>query len=320
MLLTKNSVKGFHTFLIFILPLLLLPLFNTKAYADSGTVQGYAEILKGWQDSNIQNGSNFNLEIPTADFITKSSSANIKIGSVDGKSNVLKWNNSDGNITYSFNAPTAGLYNISVEYYITDRILEPVERGVLINGKLPFLEANNFLFERTYKESQYPFQKDSEGNDIRPKLNEIKNWSMLSLTDRNSRYKEPFKFYLKKGENKIELTGLNGEIAISKIIIKSPEEIVNYETYKKNVPKNINNFKFYHELEAEDSFSQSGSNIQLLNIAQPGVTPEVIGKKIFNTMGGTSWTSPHDWIEWKFKVPQDGIYNVALKYQQNFNS
>jgi ABC-type glycerol-3-phosphate transport system substrate-binding protein len=319
-LLTKNSVKGFHTFIILLLSLLLLPLFNTKAYADSVTVQDYAKILKGWQDSNIQDVNNFNLEIPAADFIAKSSSANIKIGSVDGKSNVLKWNNNDGNITYSFNAPTAGLYNISVQYYITDRIVEPVERGVLINGKLPFLEGNNFLFERTYKKNQYPFQMDSEGNEIRPKVNEIKNWSMITLSDRNSRYKEPFKFYFKKGENKIELTGMNGKIAISKIIIKSPVQIVNYVTYKNNLPKNANHFKFFHKLEAEDSFLQSGSNIQLLNTAQPGVTPEVIGKKAFNTIGGTAWANPHDWIEWKFKVPQDGIYNIALKYEQNFNS
>jgi ABC-type glycerol-3-phosphate transport system substrate-binding protein len=319
-LLTKNRFNYFHAFLVLFLSLILIILFETKAYADGGVVQDYAASLKEWQNSNIHNVNNFNLKIPAANFDSKSSDADINIGSIDGKGNILKWNNSDGKVSYSFDAPAEGLYNISIEYYITDTVQEPVERGVLINGKLPFVEANNFLFERTYQKDQYPFLTDSNGNDIHPKLNEVKNWSTISLTDRNSRYTEPFKFFFKKGKNEITLTGLNGNLAISKLIIKSPETTVDYETYKNNLPSGTNSDKFYNKLEAEDAYTQSGTNIQILNVSQPDVTPQVIGKKRFNTIGGTNWSNAHDWIEWKFKVPQDGIYNIALTYQQNFNA
>ena len=77
---------------------------------------------------------------------------------------------------------------------------------------------------------------------------------------------------------------------------------------------------FTDKLEAENTAAQSGTNIQLLNIAQPGVTPQHNGKRLFNAIGGDNWSNAHDWIEWNFDVPQDGIYNIALKYAQNMNA
>lgn len=39
---------------------------------------------------------------------------------------------------------------------------------------------------------------------------------------------------------------------------------------------------------------------------------------ILNYVGGETWCSAGQWIEWEFSVPEDGYYNITVKGRQNY--
>ncbi|REE69555.1 ABC-type glycerol-3-phosphate transport system substrate-binding protein [Paenibacillus taihuensis] len=300
--------------------ILFLSLAMNGYAAEDAIIRHYADVEESWSKSQVKDADGIRLEIAAADFTAKSGDADISVGAVGGKQGAVIWNNDSGQLNYIARVPAGGLYEIAVEYYSIDPVQQPVERGLLVNGSLPFAESGNFLFERRYEKDRYPFPLDDGGNNIHPKFNEVKQWTLMPLSDRNGGNAEPLKFYLKQGDNRLTLTGLNGKLAIGKLVVQSPEKLEDYDAYQHRLPAASGDDAFVSKLEAENTAAQSGTNIQLLNIAQPGLTPQQNGKRLFNAVGGENWSSAHDWIEWKFDVPQDGIYNIALKYAQNINA
>jgi ABC-type glycerol-3-phosphate transport system substrate-binding protein len=51
----------------------------------------------------------------------------------------------------------------------------------------------------------------------------------------------------------------------------------------------------------------------------PGVYPYSARYMRINHIGGTSWSEPGSWVEWRIWVPQEGLYNIALNVRQNFH-
>ena len=40
--------------------------------------------------------------------------------------------------------------------------------------------------------------------------------------------------------------------------------------------------------------------------------------RVLNYVGGETWRSSGQWIEWNFEVPEDGYYNIMIKARQNY--
>jgi hypothetical protein len=40
---------------------------------------------------------------------------------------------------------------------------------------------------------------------------------------------------------------------------------------------------------------------------------------VLNYIGGDTWRSNGQWIEWDFEVPEDGYYHIMVKGRQNYN-
>ena len=39
----------------------------------------------------------------------------------------------------------------------------------------------------------------------------------------------------------------------------------------------------------------------------------------YNTIGGANWSDSGQWIEWQIEVPEDGLYQLGLRYRQDEN-
>ena len=85
-------------------------------------------------------------------------------------------------VTWEFDVPQAGFYNIMVVYHnVESRSINP-ERTLSINGSVPFQNANYIAFSRFWTDAN-KIEKDNQGNDIRPSQVEVLKKGTLLLKD-----------------------------------------------------------------------------------------------------------------------------------------
>lgn len=53
--------------------------------------------------------------------------------------------------------------------------------------------------------------------------------------------------------------------------------------------------------------------------SSPTTYPNSVTNTVLNYVGGDTWRSSGQWIEWEFEVPEDGYYNIMIKGRQNYS-
>ena len=72
------------------------------------------------------------------------------------------------------------------------------------------------------------------------------------------------------------------------------------------------------KVQGEDAYLKSTPTLYAINDrTSPSTEPYHISKIRMNTIGGYNWRWPGQWISWKVDVPEDGLYNIGVKYKQN---
>lgn len=49
-------------------------------------------------------------------------------------------------------------------------------------------------------------------------------------------------------------------------------------------------------------------------------SPYSVSRLLLNTVGGESWSSAGEWLEWTFQVETSGFYEIGFRAKQNFKS
>lgn len=230
-------------------------------------------------------------------------------------------------VTYSFTVPTAGLYQVFVEFCPTEGKGSDAERRFLINGELPFFDAGTVLFVRTWKNKPVTaantnpitgFAVDNRNNDIRPGLEEAPMWNGTYVVDPNGYYVEPYSFYLEAGENTITFEATKEPLVIGQITIANKVAAPTYQEYL-NALTNKNVIDGYYKMYQAELTSHTSSTtlIAQSNRSSANVTPYSVSEIKYNTIGGETWNTSGQWIEYEIEVPEDGLYCLTLKYRQN---
>lgn len=307
--------KSKKAYLAAVFIVLLAVVFFRFLHTDEMKVVDYEFPSESFLDSDIESGTE---EINVDIFQYRSEGADISKTEIDGTP-ALAWHNAGGTLEFSVNAPENAKYNVIVTYSLLEDSYGAIERALTVNGELQYSELSNILFSNNFRNMTYPFEKDEYGNEIIPRQEKVTGLYEQLLWDRNALYFEPLEIELKKGENLLCFQALKGTMAISAVKLVPVAEIPVYADYSTNQkPNNVK--EYYCEIEAENVQLKSGKNIQYIASNEPGVTPEVIGQKTLNTIGGENYASAHDYIEWSIYAPEDGYYNLAFKYRQNYNS
>lgn len=72
-------------------------------------------------------------------------------------------------------------------------------------------------------------------------------------------------------------------------------------------------------VQGEDSTIRSESSLYAkYDKSAPNTQPYSVTNTILNYVGGETWCSAGQWIEWEFSVPEDGYYNITVKGRQNY--
>ena len=239
------------------------------------------------------------------------------------KGQVIYTDYTNRDVTYKFTVPSDGLYTIYVDYYCIGGNSQDVSRGIQIDGEYPFEEAKNVFFKRSFMDSNAP-KTNNLGDEVMPSQTEVKRWKTTPIYDNAGMYGEPLKFALTAGEHTLSINYVNQPVQISKISIKSSEELPSYKEVKaeykekgyKNATKQI---KFQAE-KFENIYDKSASSILIASDPDSTMEPLAITSKKFNGIGGNTWNAGGKSITWKFTVKETGLYKLALRSVQNANS
>ena len=221
-------------------------------------------------------------------------------------------------VTFPIEVPESGLYNIELTYYPFDTSDSQIMLSVLIDGKLPFTEANSCVLSRVYQNGQ--IAQDEEGNDIRPRAVQVSEWRTQFLYDQTG-INGNLSFYLEKGAHDITLCFEEVSLLLEQMRITQEPYVLSYQDYisiykQKGYTDTENVQEVY---QAEDYYLQSSSVLwPEADRSSPLTQPFEYTLTKINYGGGSQWKTPGQWISWKIEVPEDGFYNIGIKYKQGY--
>ena len=226
-----------------------------------------------------------------------------------------------GYIEWTVNVPVAGLYNIELRYYPVAGRGGSIEREIMINDETLFEGSEMLSFHRVFADGG-PALRDNQGNDIRPRQVEVPRWRSAYLSDPMGYELRPYKFYFHEGENTIKLVSRTEPMAIAYLrLCQVPDPRPYNEVMKEYAEKGYAPAKdSFIQIEGESSvYRSSPSLFAVFDQGDPTVNPYHPAQVRLNSVGGHRWQVPGDWVAWEFTVPEDGLYQIAIKGKQDLN-
>ncbi len=250
----------------------------------------------------------------------------VNIDEYESKGTVRKENNgifteTGSEVTWTVDVPKAGMYQIYIEYFIPESRGVPAERTVYINGELPFEDARNISFTRMWMDGG-EVRTDNRDNEIRPVQVEYFDFQSAYFRDDMGFVPEPYVFYFEKGENTLTFEADNEPMILSKVELRGVTKRPTYEEYlaaNKHDPASEQARNYMQVVQGEDSTLRSESSLYAkYDRSSPTTSPNSVTHTVLNYVGGESWRSTGQWIQWDIEVPEDGYYNIMVKARQNY--
>ncbi len=246
----------------------------------------------------------------------------------------------EGIVSWLVEVPESGYYNIQFDYYTSstyyldqkdhnevDGRSANYSKGIKIahnsydEAYYPFKEAKSFSFSRTWVDlSNLTETRVENRNDIKPKQEEKSEWKTTYIEDDEGYYLEPYCFYFVKGTNRITFTSNREPMVISEIRLFNKEKTPTYNEYLdkyKNATK-INS-DYLDKIQAEEPYSKTSAILTAQSDnSSSKVEPYDNQYTRLNIIGGESWQTVGDTITWQINAPKAGLYNITLKFLQNY--
>ena len=117
----------------------------------------------------------------------------------------------DSTITFRVQVPERAYYHISLSYCYTLEDTRNLPYSLLIDGVVPFDEAENLQLKRIWSDAGAMTQ-DKQGNDLIPQQQCLQQWQTVQAADYAGYTVKPFRFVLEAGEHTITISGCQGLI------------------------------------------------------------------------------------------------------------
>lgn len=286
---------------------------DVKGLARSNT---YTQYLLKYKD--VQSAEE-DIKVNIIDDIAQSEDTEV-YDNYEGAEKALYTGN-DSSVTWNVTVPKDGFYNVDLEYMTVESRGVNIERALYINGELPFSGADTLQFSRLWTDGG-KVKKDNQGNEIRAAQVEVYDWQESYCKDYLGYTADPYKFYLKAGNNTITLKAVNEPMVIKGVTLKKISQDKDYAQYIKEQPADSMSKaakKYVQKIQGEDAVLRSDPSLYPKYDRSSYTTePNSVTKTVLNYIGGESWSTAGQWIEWNFKVPEDGYYNITIKGRQNY--
>ena len=118
-----------------------------------------------------------------------------------------------GELLLPVTVPVSSWYNLEITYRATENDTGEISFSVLLDGKLPFAEADRFSLPRRYIDGG-EIRKDGLGNEFTPLQKEVFDAQTRRLSCYSTFSTEESRFYLDAGQHIVALSGLGAEIVV----------------------------------------------------------------------------------------------------------
>ena len=277
----------------------------------------YAEYLNLYAD---QRG--LNTDADTNIVAAAQDAANLGADVALTQDGTLLFNKGQAFADFTFDVQKSGFYRIALDYAQTEETNKAIRFGLLIDDAYPFNEARDITAPRIYAD-QGEIRVDSVGNEITPKQAQVLDIQSNVLKNTNGYYDSDYLFYFEAGQHKVTLIGGDVQFRLSALRLIGERAVVKYEDYLAAHPGEDTSGLLIKQ-QAEDAWLKSDSvlypNYDRVNAATEDQYGGLNNAKYIriNTIGGNLWKTPGQWISWKISVPEDGYYNLGMKFRQNY--
>ena len=322
----KKCRKLLNIFIIIAIIIGIMPATTMLADQNTSSVKEIVEFDRSnsYENYIAKNGSapspNHQVLIPAASYTNKGNAAVEVLGEFKGVKDALCWTNHTGWVEWTVEVPETGIYEIGLKYYPLEGKRRDIELELAIDGIVPFNEARSFLFHRVWKD-ETDIGMDANGNEYSPRQIESPDWIEADFKDTEGLYNDAYKFYFSKGTHTIRLTCIREIFALEHIKIYKKPEIPSYEQVLRSY--NDKGYEKYDgeivKIQAEKTYLKSDQVLRpLYDRTSPLTEPYHKSKIRLNIIGQQSWQLPAQWINWKFDVPEKGLYKIGFRYQQGY--
>ena len=243
----------------------------------------------------------------------------------DGKDvvrNVIDWQKGYGSVVYTVTVPTSAYYNFYLEF-LPPEVGVNIELGLRIDdADYAFEGADSIEFSRDWVNvptaNGEKWREDNRGNQIAPEQQLTGELVERVATDETGVVVEPYMFYLTAGTHTITLDGQGHTVLISKLGFTAPEKTVSYEQYLKQ--HEMGDYSSVKEIviQGEDATVKNDSSlIPKSTNGNNDLIPIDPYLTLINNIGGVSWQTVGQKIEWEFTVETAGYYQFSAHYKQS---
>lgn len=283
------------------------------AAAENQTEAPYSQVIGQWRGQGLQETEDAFYVIDTAAFSgTEAGKAEESLG-YDGEAVRLEKGDS---LKLTVSAKKSGLYGIAVDYYCLAKKAVSHTVSLRINGEYQFAEARELILEQLYDTESWPFRTDSRGDEITPDTMLRYGWQSRRLKSVRQGGQEALLFWLKEGENEIELTMEKSSVLLGRVYVEAVPKAPGYEEYVRNYPE-ADGGNALIPLEAERISWKNTTSTRPVATRDIEVSPYLANTKLMSIIGGSTWNENGQTLYYEFQVDTPGWYSVALKYRQN---
>lgn len=214
---------------------------------------------------------------------------------------------------WTFTVDKAGTYYMNVGYLPLGNDGKDLEMIFLLDGKPVTNEA--VTLTRIWTDDGV-FHYTAAGDEIRPAQMEANVWAEEPLRVAKS---GRLALELTAGKHTVSLGQRDGKCMVEYVRIYQ-EDLIPYEQYRAEHPAAAVASNVYLQIEGETPTLKSSSQLHsAYDRSSPYTIPYHSTCLRYNTIGGETWSDNGQWIEWEVEVPEDGLYQLGLRYRQNEN-
>ncbi len=281
---------------------------------------GYEEYMAGYDGAERPSKEYI---INAADYVRTEGMDVKTYDNYEGMEGTSVYTDESGLIEYEVNIEEEGLYQIALQYYPIEGKSAAIQRGIFIDGVLPYKQLDIVEFSRVWvNEDGNTWEKDNRGNDLKPSQEEAPQWMTSYLYDSEGYVTDKLSVYLTAGIHTLTFYSRREPMLLRKIIVNNSSEVQPYSDVKaaEDAAGAVDSSDEIYTIQAEDADRKSS---QMLYPSQdkssPAVYPYSAKELKNNTIGSNSnWRIVGQWLEWDFEVKETGYYYITLHEKQNF--
>lgn len=290
-----------------------------EASASADVPLRYEEYLASYEKKNIASSE---IEILGTDYRQADTELKMVPGDASMPGTSLQ-TGAKGYVEWTFDVKEEGFYQMKVAYFPVKGYDGTISREIRLDGKIPFAEASNIEFSRIWADESKTTQ-DQRGNDIRPRQIEKPQWVESYVRDASGYFPQPLQFYLTQGKHVLRFVSNKEPMLLHKITLCKHPESQSYQTVMDEWK--TKGYQAIHldqpiKIQAEEEGLKSDQTMYpIFDRTSPASEPYHYKNIRLNTIGGDRWKMPGQWMEWKFSVPESGLYKIALRWRQNYKN